>query len=498
MSTSGNTRSGHIPFSLEPGEGPFYRQLMEQIQQAINQGLLQPGDRLPGSRAMAHMLGVSRSTLVSTYERLIAEGILISRPKSGVFVADQPQTAIALPRPVVTQPSELLLAFDSGADPSVFPHKSWQKSLRASWRTPDPRILEDAYPFGYPGLQQAIADYLYQLRGLQCSPEQVLITAGNRDSLTLLRHAFRLISPASQWLTENPSYPPIRRLLANWATNDQVRFLLPLDAEGCMLPSLDAQASPPIVVLTPNRQYPSGIALGSQRRQQWLQRLQEQSIWVVEDDYDNDFCFQGRTGVPLMQADRSERVFFVGSLSKVLFRGLRLGFIVAPRTHMPALRQSRIQLGGAAALPMQPVVTDFMNSGEFGRHINRMRRHYRHKRDHLLTLLEQYLSCWFEWQVPQGGMHLIIRFTSETTTRLHALLGDGPLDQQLATQLRQDGIKLEPLSTYYAAWEEQLLQQPDDALIPTAGFILGYTRPDEDNMRTLLHTLATRLSALLD
>jgi GntR family transcriptional regulator/MocR family aminotransferase len=219
---------------------------------------------------------------------------------------------------------------------------------------------------------------------------------------------------------------------------------------------------------------------------------------VVEDDYDNDFCFQGRTGVPLMQADRSERVFFVGSLSKVLFRGLRLGFIVAPRTHVPTLRQSRIQLGGAAALPTQPVVAEFMNSGEFGRHINRMRRHYRHKRDHLLTLLEQYLSCWFEWQVPQGGMHLIIRFNPDTTTRLRPLLGSAYLDQQLAVQLRQDGIKLESLSTHYGAWEEQLLQRPDDALIPTEGFILGYTRPDEDSMRILLHTLATRLSAILN
>lgn len=487
----------NLSLSLAPDQGPFYRQLIDQITQAIEQGQLQPGDRLPGSRAMAQALGVSRSTLVNVYERLVAEGILVSRAKSGVFVAEHAHAHVqptALP-PRKAAPSALL-SFDSGVDPHVFPLKSWQKSMRASWRKPDPLVLEDAYPNGYPGLKQAIADYLYQLRGLHCTAEQIVITAGNRDALTLLRHTLSTISPGSRWYTETPCFQPIRHQLAEWADNraQPQPFLLPVDGEGCRLPPPTEQ--PPVVVLTPNRQYPLGIALGSQRRQAWLQALQAKQLWVVEDDYDNEFSYQGRPGIPLMQADHSGRVFFVGSFSKVLFRGLRLGFILAPLVHCAALQHSRLQLGGSASLPMQPVLTEFMNSGEFGRHVNRMRRHYRHKRDCLLTLAEEYLPRWFHWQTPQGGMHLIIRFHSGIGSQLSLPAGSTPLDQQLARLLRQEGIKLEPLSSHYAAPQHQLLHGPEPSDTPPAGFILGYTRPSEASQRTLLHTLAAKLESL--
>ncbi|WP_417534890.1 PLP-dependent aminotransferase family protein [Marinobacterium stanieri] len=489
----------NLRLSLTPDQGPLYRQLIDQITQAIEQGQLKPGDRLPGSRAMAESLGVSRSTLVNVYERLVAEGILVSRAKSGVFVAEHSHARI---QPQQTQPvpqeTPTLLSFDSGVDPKAFPLKSWQKSMRASWQQPDPLVLEDAYPSGYPGLKQAIADYLYQLRGLQCSADQIVITAGNRDALSLLRHTFNQISPGSRWCTETPCFQPIRHQLAEWnSTRSRPQpFQLPVDEEGCQLPPADS--SPPVVLLTPNRQYPLGIALSSQRRQQWLQALQAEQLWVVEDDYDNEFSYQGRTGIPLMQADRSDRVFFVGSFSKVLFRGLRLGFIVSPPTHCQALLNSRSQLGGSASLPMQPVLTEFMNSGDFGRHINRMRRHYRHKRDQLLALAEQYLQPWFHWHTPHGGMHLIIRFRPEAADRLRPLLGSDPLDQLLAERLQQKGIRLDPLSAHYASAAEQLLQQPEQALEPTEGFILGYTRPDEDSMHRLVHTLAQGLSTRLD
>ncbi len=493
MSTQRAINVTSLNLSLQPGQGPLYSQLIEQINRAIQQGRLQPGDRLPGSRAMAQALGVSRSTLVNTYERLVAEGILVSRAKSGVFIADQPQQAVqptAKPSPAAAPE---LPSFDSGADLSVFPLKRWQKSMRASWLNPDPRVLGDDYPGGYPGLKQAIADYLYQLRGLECSPEQIMITAGSRDSLTLIRHTLDQLSPGSRWLTEDPAYTPIRSLLQNWASSDRP-FLLPVDDEGCQLPPLEQETRAPIVLLTPNRQYPSGKALSPQRRQQWLQQLQDEKLWLVEDDYDNEFTFQGRHGIPLMQADRAERVFFVGSFSKVLFRGLRLGFVVAPRRYVDLLQTSRQQLGASAALPMQPVLAEFMNNGDFGRHINRMRRHYRHKRDQLVQLVSDQLAPWCEWQPPQGGMHLIIRLREDVRSALVSAGHPAPLDQHLVALLRPL-MELPALSSHYG--HEDLLLCPRPAEVP-AGFILGYASPSEDSMRLMIAALKRQLEQLLD
>lgn len=493
MSSQRTINVSSLNLSLQPGQGPLYSQLIEQINDAIQQGRLQPGDRLPGSRAMAQALGVSRSTLVNTYERLVAEGILVSRAKSGVFIADQPQPTIQpTPNPLTT-PGPELPSFDSGADLSVFPLKRWQKSMRASWLNPDPRVLGDDYPGGYPGLKQAIADYLYQLRGLECSPEQIMITAGSRDSLTLLRHTLEQLSPRSRWLTEDPAYIPIRRLLQNWNATDRP-FLLPVDDEGCQLPPLAQEPHAPIVLLTPNRQYPSGKALSPQRRQQWLHQLQDEKLWLVEDDYDNEFTFQGRHGIPLMQADRADRVFFVGSFSKVLFRGLRLGFVVAPRRYVDLLQASRQQLGASAALPMQPVLAEFMNNGDFGRHINRMRRHYRHKRDQLLQLVHDQLAPWCEWQPPQGGMHLIIRLREDVRSALLATGHQAPLDQHLAALL-SDQMELPALSSHYGC-EAQLLR-PHPHSVPE-GFILGYASPSEDRMRMMIDTMQRQLKQLLD
>ncbi|WP_028303539.1 PLP-dependent aminotransferase family protein [Oceanospirillum maris] len=527
---------GSLSFSLQEQAGPFYQQLIDQILLGIKQQRLKPFDRLPSSRNLAQSLGTSRSTVVNAYDRLIAEGILTSQLKSGVFVAEQsayilqsiklapvqlldsqpipqPEPPRETIYPLESEVSEILpepLSFSSGIDGTVFPEQSWLKSMRSSWINPDPLVLEDGYPTGLPQLKQAVAEYLYQLRGLACKPQQILITAGSRDALTLLRRTFIKISPNSRWLAENPAYPPIHRLIESWqplsspsssvskisTTRSQPSipptYLLPLDQEGCCLPSaLGTESSrpkaPPIVLLTPNRQYPTGIALSPQRRQQWLKHLQEEQCWLVEDDYDNEFSFNGKSGLPLMQADHSGRTFFVGSFSKVLFRGLRLGFIVAPDAYYSALEESRAELGSSAALPMQPVVAEFMKNGEFARHVNRMRRHYRQKRDFLLQQIERHLSQWFDWQVPQGGMHLLIRFKADVIEaikdKMGLSLGSTLLDQQIAEDLMVKGIRLLPLSQHFAD-ADYLTSALDQQ-----GFILGFTAPTESSMATMVLAL---------
>lgn len=309
--------------------------------------------------------------------------------------------------------------------------------------------------------------------------------------MQLLDHALRKATQNQlKWWLEEVTYPPISEAL-----NQQIRFgFIKLDAEGPCLPNISSQcddkaAKKHAFIVTPNRQYPMGTSISSQRRQQWIKALDREHnpMWLIEDDYDNEFVYQGRAEVPLMQTARSfpeacRKVFYVGSFSKVLFRGLRLGFIVAPLEQVAFIKQSQKQIGISASLPMQPVVADFLIQGNFERHLNRMRRHYRLKRDMLLALLSEYLSPWFDWKKPRGGMHVLIECKPECLD----LVEDGDtFDRQFCQILRQDNVVLTPLSTHVC-----------DTKTPKQGFVLGFSGLQEEQMRLILFKMRAVLQAL--
>lgn len=482
---------GSVRFSLDESGAPYYQQLMAQIQQGIVSGELSVGDKLPSSRLLAESLGVSRSTTSRAYEQLIAEGILTSEEKRGVFVAALPMLSRRSTRFVSSSSASpissknktpALLKFDSGVDVSAFPTKEWATSMRRSWLKPDLTVLQGGYVTGYPALKEAIVDYLYRVRGLECTTEQIIVTAGSRDSLLLLQHALASMHHADphsiKWWLEEPTYPPIREAIRS----HEQTGTLQIDDEGACLPDSDHVAN--VAVMTPNRQYPLGVSISAARRHQWLQAMQKKNArwWLVEDDYDNEFVYQGRSNVPFMQTasvhdHAKDRVFFIGSFSKVLFRGLRLGFIVAPITHVTILQQSQRTLGSSASLPIQPAVADFMLQGHFDRHMNRMRRHYRLKRDALLILLEMHLSDWFDWKKPRGGMHVLIEIKPEFIVKIHAENG---LDQKMAQEVLQDGILLSPLSVHYAY---------EQGKSGRFGFLLGFSGPNEKQMKKIILVL---------
>lgn len=480
-----------LQFVLTENAAPLYMQLMQHITQLIAQNCLKPEQRMPSSRILSERLNVSRSTVVDVYDRLVAEDILYSIPKKGIFVAQKSllQSVLTTGKSISTahlpQSSvqrERLLRFDSGADPDAFPKKAWLKSLRLSWVSPDPLVLKDDYLTGFPLLKATLASYLLELRGLHCTPDQIIITAGNLDALTLIHHLLKKISPDSEWSIENPGYPAIQAFIQS--RQRKVHYLS-VDDAGCCLPSQNDQA-PPVVLMTPNRQYPLGMNLESTRRQAWLNLLTQQRCWIVEDDYDNEFNYQRRDGLPLMQSDQSGRTFFVGSFSKTLFRGLRLGYIVAPPSLVPALVQSRQSLGNSASLPMQPVVAEFMMNGEFARHINRMRRHYRYKRDYLIQLFETHLGDWFSWQKPKGGMHAILMMKS--TLNLTNAGTDIYRDQYLADQLLARHIQLSPLSAFY-------IQNQADQGNVKEGFVCGFTAISEQHMQQIVEAIKATIQS---
>lgn len=493
--------TGSMRFSLDENDAPFYQQLITQIQQGIESGELSAGDKLPSTRLLAESLGVSRSTTSRVYDQLIAEGILISEVKRGVFVSALPM--VNKPFKKASSSTSSLdssvksdevkkLSFDAGADVSVFPAKEWAASMRRSWLNPDLDVLQGGYSTGYPDLKEAIVDYLYRVRGLECTAEQIIVTAGNRDSLILLQHAITslLESQASEtakkravtWWLESPTYPPIREVLSSKNNIHNIS----IDEDG---PCLPEDAAINVGIITPNRQYPLGINISSKRRQKWLQKLQQSSSewWLVEDDYDNEFVYHGRSDVPFMQTasfhdTARDRVFFVGSFSKVLFRGLRMGFIVTPLKHIDLVRQSQATLGSSSSLPIQPAVADFMLQGSFDRHINRMRRHYRIKRDFLLALLDDKLSEWFDWKKPRGGMHILIEFKADVLS----IFSDECLDRRIASELSLQNVCLSTLSSHYL-----------DQMKTRQGFVLGFSGPTESTMLQIVETLQAWLQCTL-
>lgn len=448
-----------LSFSLEDNGIPRYEQLRQQLLLAMEQGRLQEGDKLPSSRALAHMLGVSRSVVMQTYEQLISEGLLSSQPKRGVFVAQQVSLFTPVPQAKSVPNQVALEYFDSGVDVSVFPNKAWAASMRRAWLNPDPKLLKGEYESGYPALQHAICDYLFALRGMECLPEQVIMVAGNHDALALLQHM--LAGQVQYWLLEEPTYPPLRSGFQGLNT-----LPIPITDQG---PTLRQVRAPWAAVLTPNRQYPLGICANSATREAWLSALADADNFVVEDDYDNEFLYHGTVSKPWFQVaqqrqETRDRVFYIGSFSKVLFRGLRLGFIVAPMSHVSKVLQSQKELGLFASQTLQPVVADFMTNGVFYRHLNRMRRHYRSKRDRLLEWLEAHLGTWFTWHKPSGGLHVVIyvknEFSSEQWCR--------ELDRSCLLR----GLRLSWLQQHYIEQEAA-----------PKGLVLGFSAPAEEQLQ---------------
>ncbi|RAU17474.1 PLP-dependent aminotransferase family protein [Nitrincola tibetensis] len=471
-----DTSLSSLTLSINPDEGKLYLQLIHQIKSAVQSQRLTTGSRLPSSRALASALGISRSTVSQAYDQLLAEGILVSEPKKGVFIAQTANSQLHSPERPCPTPSPALKTkrFDSGIDIEVFPVKEWAKSMRRSWLTPDPSVLKGEYWQGLPRLKHAIADYLYQLRGLTICADQVFLTAGSRDSLHLLQQTLRYLAPKATFWLENPTYPPL--INAFQGLKAPVRFLS-IDADGTRPPPRSEQTS--VCVLTPNRQYPLGTSMSSQRRDEWFKQMDQNPLWIIEDDYDNEFVYQGHSGVPLIQMDRMNRIFFMGSFSKVLFRGLRLSFVIAPLPHCRVISQVQTSIAGTVSLSTQPALEDFMLSGAFGRHLNRMRRHYRHKRDLLVTLVEKHLSDWFEWTNPLGGMHLTLHFKTCWLEKNSPKFWD----QHIADELLKQQIMLSSLSSHYA---------PNAQCIPSKvlqGFVLGFTGTSFEDMALMIKHL---------
>ena len=501
-------------------------QLYRQLRAGILEGRLNAGERLPSTRDLATQLGVSRKTTLEVFERLNAEGYLVSRPGDGTFVADglvrlragserhersdrnerteradrsergertdraqrlhgatsgdtgPGRQKIVLPRPlpiwesledIRVLPGESV-GFDYDFAPGVtdksqFPFDTWRRCVNHALRVQARGKGAYHATEGEPELQLAVSRYLAYHRAVVSDAGEVLITHGAQQAIDLLARA--MVRPGDVAAVEDPGYPPARScLLALGARVVDV----PVDEHGLIVSKLPDDAR--LVYVTPSHQFPLGMPMSLERRVELLEWAQHRGALIVEDDYDSEFRFEGRPMESLKSLDRAGVVACVGTFSKTLFPELRVGYVVPPTALVDALRMAK-QLSDAHTSSMtQIALAQFMQDGHFAKHLRRVHKHYAARRETLLRHLRGNLSAWFEPIVPVAGIHMValLKADLDEPTVVHAA--------------REARIALQGIARFFHKAH------------PRRGLMFGYGGIEVDALDAGLTRLATVMRAL--
>jgi GntR family transcriptional regulator/MocR family aminotransferase len=451
---------------VRSGDAPLYRQIYEHIRTAISAGQIKPGGRLPSARRLADEFATARGTVDAAYAMLAGEGYVVARGPAGTIVSSD----LAGARMLGTE-ARARLAADGGQQglyepkpfqmglPALdaFPRKIWSRLVAREARALSPSDMAYPDPAGFWPLRQAISGYLATSRGIVCTPAQVIITRGYQGALRL---ALDLTIKRGErvWL-EDPCYPLTRDTIEAAGAK-----LVPIrvDAQGLRVPDGRARARRArLAVVTPSHQSPLGVSLSLPRRLALLAWAADAKAFVVEDDYDSEFRYVGRPLPALKSMDRDDRVLYVGTFSKVLYPGLRLGYLVVPEKLIFAFTRANLFDNSGASSLEQRVVAAFISEGHFARHIKQMRNLYAARRQALAGALADVFGDDIEVDLAAGGMHLIFRPAGRIS------------DVELTRRLRATGLAAEALSS-------RALAHPSKQAL-----LLGFTNiaeSDADNM----------------
>ncbi|MQA09015.1 MAG: aminotransferase class I/II-fold pyridoxal phosphate-dependent enzyme [Pseudonocardiaceae bacterium] len=389
------------------GGEALHRQIEASIRDGIRTGRLRVGTPLPPSRALAADLGVSRGVVVEAYQQLVAEGYLTSRAGGYTEVAID-QEPVATSASVAEPVRAPLIDFSYGrSDVTHFPRTVWLRSIR--------KILTEApnelflYPSrrGTPELRQALADYLNRVRGASVDPDQVVIVNGYAQGIALIISVLAAAG-ARRLAVEDPSSDDDARPMALAAGLEVVG--VPVGEEGILVDALD-RTDADAIVLTPSHQWPTGGVLSAESRAAVLRWASRRGAVVIEDDYDAEYRYD-RAPIGAIQGLAPDQVIYAGSASKTLAPGLRMGWLVVPRTLVDAVAEAKITADRGSPTLDQLVFADFLARGEFDRHLRRMRPVYRRRRDVLVAALREKAPA----LRPAGiaaGLHLVTWLPSD-------------------------------------------------------------------------------------
>jgi GntR family transcriptional regulator/MocR family aminotransferase len=450
-------------------ELPMYLQICQRFKTAIEQGHLRAGDRVPAVRALAIELNLARGTVEMAYRILTDEGYLEVRGAAGTVISPSlPQPAVLKPQMAMAGPAHAAIVDHDGKAPKplqmglpaldAFPRKVWNRLVGQRLRSSEPARLAYPDPAGYDRLRERIATYLGVSRGVTCLPEQVFITTGLRNTLELTLSSLSTVGDAF-WF-EDPGYILARPFLQNAA----IKVVpVPVDENGLMVEE-GRRLSPyaKFAMVTPSHQSPLGVTLSLERRMALLEWASKVGSWIIEDDYDSEFRYQGRPLPALKSLDRNDRVVYSGTFSKAMFPGLRLAYVVAPLSVLARFQAVSYNLNAGCPYLFQAGVADFIAEGHFSRHLKKMRLLYAERRALTQRIFQQVLGDRIRIDLQPGGLHML------------AKLADREDDVMLAEHARAAGLALHPLSRWYI-----------DAR-PQQGLLLGFANVIDEKDATRL------------
>ncbi|MFP5423796.1 MAG: PLP-dependent aminotransferase family protein [Gammaproteobacteria bacterium] len=476
---------------LDPQQG-LARQLYQALRERILDGRLQRRTRLPASRDLANLLGVSRNTVTRAFDQLYAEGYIEGRIGAGTYVAELSGATRPAPTPPVqlsgSPQSEALQLLQthhlnpplSGAPRAfrvgvpafdLFPFETWARLSARFWRKPSPARLGYGDPAGDWQLRELIAAYLRNSRGLHCDPAQIIVTNGAQQAISLC--AQLLVTPGARVAVENPGYRAAGHALA--IAGAQLCGVA-VDGEGLNTAALEQIEECRLVYVTPSHQYPTGVTLSLARRLQLLEWAERNNGLIIEDDYDGEYRYSGTPLAPLAALDRQGRVLYVGTFCKIAFPALRLGYLVLPPALAEAFAQRRALDMRHSEIGTQAVMAEFIAAGHFQRHIRRMRTAARSRRDALLAGWPQNIPGCAPLPAVEAGLHLCVRVDSLTRER------------ELISAAEGVGVEISALSSYWLPDS----RTPEDQ---RAGLVLGFAAVPEAQINEALAALRRVWSA---
>jgi GntR family transcriptional regulator/MocR family aminotransferase len=486
------------------------RQLYQALRLRVLDGRLASGTRLPASRDLAAALGISRNSVVRAYDQLYAEGFIEGKVGDGTYVA-QLTHALTSPKKLSTKVSTVLstslptalstnwldlpvvpsskvihrgtferiknnhLATPPSGPPrafrvgvpafDLFPFEVWAKLNAAFWRKPDLQQLCYGDPAGDARLRGMIAAYLRSSRGMQCTAEQIVITSGAQQGISLC--AQLLVAPGDGVAIENPGY---RAAGHAFAVAGARLHGVAVDGDGIDCAEMAGLSDCRVAYVTPSHQYPTGVVMSLARRLELLAWAERNQGWIVEDDYDGEYRYSGAPLAPLAALDRQGRVLYVGTFGKIAFPALRLGYLVLPPGLVDAFAQRRAVDVRHSEVSTQAVMAEFMAAGHFQRHIRRMRRAALSRRNTLMEGWPADLPGVGSLPAVSAGLHLTVKVDSVAR------------EQQLIEQAQSVDVEINALSSYW-------LPDSTTPLDQRAGLVLGFAAVPEAAINTALGKL---------
>ncbi|MGE0797479.1 MAG: PLP-dependent aminotransferase family protein [Lautropia sp.] len=479
------------------GRGPLYDRIYRALRQAILSGELARGTRLPSTRRLAEESGVSRNTVLLAYDQLLAEGYIRGLVGSGTYVASElPEEMLEAGNAATTAASAPSASFAAlsaygrrisdlapGSTlpvPGVrydfryglpgaqnVPFAVWRKLLSRRLRRASSRSIEYSVPEGLLELRRAISNYLRRVRAVQCSADDIVIVNGSQQALDLAARV--LLNPGDRVVIEDPHYLGARMVFL--AAGAKL-LPCPVDADGLDIERAPrAAAKARLAYVTPSHQFPTGAVMPLARRLALLQWAQTTQAWIIEDDYDSEYRYGGRPVEAVQALDGARQVIYLGTLSKTLFPGLRLGYVVLPPALVTPFRKAKFLSDRHTPTLQQEVLADFIAEGHFERHLRRTRTRNASRREALLEALRRHCGDRVQVEGSSTGLHMLIWLPQVNPARL----------DEVVRRAAAAGVGVYPVAPNY-------LEAPT-----RAGLLLGYGSLEEDEIRQGVSRLARAL-----